>query len=295
MVLGDDARFSLFSPAASALYLHQQAQLEESMDSISGPFLSIDELSRVPGISHSALRRVTSTRRINRFHIVELADHPSRLRESLTFIPYESPNLITSPSVIDQRLRVDDLLIPFPITDAPQALVERAALLFAHIIDGLFRSTICSMIRIVISGRWEDHPDFIAITVRDCEKRQDAPARIAVLRRGNDGRLATYVPSGYKASSSSVMASAFHSSFAFGFLLHIHLVAPVLLDRPTDKIAVIEEAPRSARFGTELARLFSSAYPWVLRRLEGIWCFGDSSQDVLASAISCQDHAIDRL
>jgi hypothetical protein len=294
----NDPRCALLPPkGASAFYIHKMTNDESSFDFVSGPFLSLEDLRKIPGVSSTAVAElnIPEGRRVLRVHLSEIADDPEQLLEHQYFIPYESVDPKADPTILKHRTEVDAQLIPDQLAQVPAPLRQRATSEFAPIIEGLFHHALCSMTRIVISSRWEEFPDWVAVTVRDSEKRQKDCLSVAFLRETLDGRITAHSRLGQKASSSSLMTYSFHKQSPYGILLHSHLVFAVLLDKATEKIGVIQEVPRTKEFARALIKLFEQGYPWVLRRSEGIWCFESSPEKVLESALACQDYTLSLL
>lgn len=294
-----DPRFCLLTPHnACSFYIHRPAASGGIDDSVAGPFCSLEDLRRVRGIDSKSLDNlaVLDSTRIRRVHFDAIVNNPEDILASTSFTEYELVKPSKDSSIQVQLPEVNPILHHQNLDLAPQVLVEQARQEFGLVVDGLFQHALCSMTRIVISARWQNFPEWVAITVRDREKQLGVAPDIALLKQLSDNSIASYVETGQIPSPSAAMAWEFHQLSKPCLLLHTHLLAPVVLDKAMDEMAVISEERHSSSFAQMLYQyFFTNSYRWVLRRGEGIWCVGSSAILALNSTLECQSFALDSL
>lgn len=280
---------------APSLYLHACAGADQA-DRVAGPFASADELARVPGVDPARVPRLEGLQagEILRVDLDEVALDRAAVLRHVEFVPYELPDAEEQGRITRQREEVDRGLGAADLADAPAALLARAQREFGTIVDGLFRHGLCSMTRIVLSGRWREWPEWVAVTARDREKRPGVLPQVALLREGGPGQLVAHGGEAAVASSSARVVWEYHRLRPADVLVHAHLVVPVLFGREAECLPVITATPRTAGFGRALVELLGRS-PWVLRRNEGIWCHGGSAEQALQSALSCQARTLGML
>ncbi|HVZ41987.1 MAG TPA: hypothetical protein VHI13_22095 [Candidatus Kapabacteria bacterium] len=291
-----DERLKLFQHAQEPSVFIHRSEIN-GFDSVHGPLACAAQ--RVPPLVRSELPDALAG---TRHSILRLT---GREAESLAIVPpspmfvnYELVSPASDASIIGQRALVDAGITGRALADAPAELAERARTEFATIVRGLFRHTICSMTRIVLSARWPDYPGWIAATTRDREKLYDIPPDVTLIRARDTepgGGLEAFHANGQLPTSGVVVAWNYHLHTGPGFLLHAHLLAPVLLDAAAGAMACIDSPPRSLAFADELCNRFARGYSWVLRRGEGIWLHGSTPEACVRSAVACQDAALELL
>lgn len=162
---------------------------------------------------------------------------------------------------------------------------------WSTLLSDLFKHTLCSMTRIVLSASIEGVDGWIMVTTRDEEKRHDAVPSVCFVRLNQNGQLECVGLPGALPSSSSTSCLAFHAAFGSGVLCHSHNVFAVLLNRAISGGVVINSHPRTAQFGRELASGLRN-HNYVLRPGEGIWTCGRNAEEAVAQTMLVQDRSV---
>jgi hypothetical protein len=275
-------------------YLHVPAG-PDGRDRVAGPYSETEALAAIPGIDGRALARIAAARSgpVLRVDLDEVAYDADLVMAGISPVPYEHLDPRVDPSTRRQRAAVDARIVADGTIAPPRELVQSLMASFGLIVDGLFRHGLCSMTRIVLSARHPDWPDWTAITARDREKRAGELPEVVLMRSDRDGSLRIAPTAGALPGSGALVATRFHDYAGSGFLLHAHLLAPVVVDRAFAGLSIINLPPRTPEFGTELGRMLGEDARWVLRRSEGIWCAGSTPEAALDSALACQRAALE--
>ena len=201
-------------------------------------------------------------------------------------VPYELPGF---EQQAEDRVRATGKLTRLDDAHGPSELMVGAEQAFGRIYSTVFSQCLCSMTRLVLSYYCAERADIVYVSARDQPRLPGEPA-VVVRMNHNLEWSGLLTP-----SSSSVSHVAFHKQFRrTGYLLHSHLIAPVLWDAPLSDMAVTESDARTAVFGQELADTLQSVRG-VLRRGEGVWVFGASIEGVIKAVLECQNDAFNAL
>ena len=283
-MLTEDPRIRLISNERS-VYIHLPAGVEDKLDACSLPFLR-HESAVLPDVIEK-----WGGQRILRIYQDELSDG---VIPQMNKIHYELSAPLADADIKASRESLDKKVLYKPLKELENVNLTWSINHIQYLIDRIFRWTICSMERIVISFLHPEHSHLLITTTRDTAKKMITIGDIMICDISQPEDIKVFRSDEGKQVTSGIAAlMAYHAENPADTLLHAHLVFPVLLDDNFRECYFTKKIPRSAAFGRELSKALKEGNKYILRKGEGTWCRGNNAQIVISHILECQEAALD--